>query len=117
MTGLQEGHHCYHGYLWFPVGYHVKTEGKMLYCFLTPSSSSFMYLSPNTKQFCDVLATRCGYRVVLPDWFRGKPATPDMLGDMSKLKDWLQQVGTIEIVSGKEKCKLPGQLLKATRVY
>lgn len=23
MTGLQEGHHCDHGYLWFPVGYCV----------------------------------------------------------------------------------------------
>ncbi|KAI8578831.1 hypothetical protein K450DRAFT_244741 [Umbelopsis ramanniana AG] len=52
----------------------------------------------NTKQFCDVLANHCGYRVVLPDWFRGKPATHDMLGDMSKLTAWLQQVGTIDII-------------------
>ncbi|CAM0139611.1 hypothetical protein VKS41_004568 [Umbelopsis sp. WA50703] len=55
-------------------------------------------LHPNTKQFCDVLANHCGYRVVMPDFFRGKPATPDMLGKMNELMAWIQKEGTIDVL-------------------
>ncbi|KAG2179991.1 hypothetical protein INT43_003778 [Umbelopsis isabellina] len=55
-------------------------------------------LHPNTKQFCDVLANNCGYQVVMPDFFRGKPATPDILGKRDELMAWLQKVGTIDVL-------------------
>lgn len=34
----------------------------------------------------------------MPDFFRGKPATPEMLGNRDVLLAWIGQVGTFEIV-------------------
>ncbi|ORY97566.1 Alpha/Beta hydrolase protein [Syncephalastrum racemosum] len=54
----------------------------------------------NTKQFCDVLANRCGYRVVMPDFFRGEPWSPAKMtpADMPSLMEWVGKVGTIDVV-------------------
>lgn len=57
--------------------------------------------SVNTKQFCDVLANHCGYRVVMPDFFRGEPWSPEKMTptDMPALMEWVGKVGTIDVVS------------------
>jgi len=54
---------------------------------------------PNTKQFCDQLA-KDGFLVVLPDFFRGSPWTPDNFPpkDMQELFDWIAKAGAWEIV-------------------
>ncbi|CAO3637435.1 unnamed protein product [Cunninghamella blakesleeana] len=55
-------------------------------------------LHPNAKQFADIVATR-GFKVVMPDFFRGKPCSPELLGDRPKLMEWIGKVGTIEIIT------------------
>ncbi|GAB5591086.1 hypothetical protein Unana1_05986 [Umbelopsis nana] len=55
-------------------------------------------LHPNTQQFCDVLATHCGYQVVMPDFFRGKPATVEMMADRQVILAWLGKFGTIDVI-------------------
>ncbi|KAI8146240.1 Alpha/Beta hydrolase protein [Fennellomyces sp. T-0311] len=52
----------------------------------------------NTKQFCDILAKNCGYKVAMPDFFHGKPWTPEQMGDMQALLAWIAKVGTIEVI-------------------
>ncbi|CDH49969.1 dienelactone hydrolase family protein [Lichtheimia corymbifera JMRC:FSU:9682] len=56
-------------------------------------------LHNNTKQFCDILAKECGYKVVMPDFFRGEPWTDEKMGDMQALIAWIGKVGSIEVVS------------------
>lgn len=56
------------------------------------------YHSNNTKQFCDILANKCGYKVVMPDFFRGDYWTPEKMGDMQALLAWIGKVGSIEVV-------------------
>lgn len=55
-------------------------------------------VSNNTKQFCDILAKECGYKVVMPDFFRGEPWTDEKMGDMQALIAWIGKVGSIEVV-------------------
>ncbi|KAI7857440.1 Alpha/Beta hydrolase protein [Circinella umbellata] len=52
----------------------------------------------NTKQFCDVLANNCGYKVVMPDFFRGEPYKPEWMGDMDRLMAWIQKVGSLKVI-------------------
>ncbi|KAG1057652.1 hypothetical protein G6F43_000508 [Rhizopus delemar] len=52
----------------------------------------------NTKQFCDILAKHCGWRVVMPDFFRGDDAHGKM-DSTDTLLAWLGKVGTIEIIA------------------
>ncbi|RCH91236.1 hypothetical protein CU098_006698 [Rhizopus stolonifer] len=52
----------------------------------------------NTKQFCDILAKQCGWRVVMPDFFRGDSAN-DRMGDMTAMLQWLKNIGDIEVIS------------------
>ncbi|CAO3642742.1 unnamed protein product [Mucor hiemalis] len=53
----------------------------------------------NTKQFCDILAKNCGWKVVMPDFFRGKPLVESDLGDIPKLLAWVDKNGTAEVVT------------------
>ncbi|CAM0137520.1 unnamed protein product [Umbelopsis sp. WA50703] len=55
--------------------------------------------SPNTKQFCDVLAKHCGYLVVMPDWLRGKTIPEELWGDHNGIKAWLDKIGTYELLA------------------
>ncbi|KAF7723846.1 hypothetical protein EC973_001571 [Apophysomyces ossiformis] len=57
-----------------------------------------MGLHNNTKQFCDVLAGQ-GYKVVMPDFFRGKPWDIKNIGDRKAVVAWLSRVGTIDKVA------------------
>lgn len=59
-----------------------------------------VYLSNNTKQFCDILAKHCGWRVVMPDFFRGDDAACFFQNgfDREGLMAWIGQKGTLEIV-------------------
>ncbi|KAI9491664.1 dienelactone hydrolase [Zychaea mexicana] len=52
----------------------------------------------NTKQFCDVLAKNCGYKVVMPDFFRGKPLVPEDMGDVDRVMAWIGKVGSMEVI-------------------
>lgn len=70
-----------------------------VHCVQTTDYSLVCFASTNTKQFCDVLAKQCGYLVVMPDWFRGKPITEEMLGNREEVMAWLGKVGTYEVVS------------------
>ncbi|KAI9311597.1 dienelactone hydrolase [Dichotomocladium elegans] len=53
-------------------------------------------LHNNTKQFCDILAQQGGYKVVMPDFFRGKPWTFEKSGDREAMLSWIHSVGTID---------------------
>lgn len=55
--------------------------------------------SPNTYQFCDILAKHCGWRVIMPDFLHGDYATAALMGDIPKLLKWIEKVGTTEVVS------------------
>ncbi|ORE08198.1 alpha/beta-hydrolase [Rhizopus microsporus var. microsporus] len=57
-------------------------------------------LKNNTKQFCDILAKQCGWRVVMPDFFRGEDAARffDNGFDREGLVAWIGQKGTIETI-------------------
>lgn len=57
--------------------------------------------SNNTKQFCDILAKHCGWRVVMPDFFYGDNAACYFENgfDREGLIAWIGQKGTLEIVS------------------
>lgn len=59
----------------------------------------FFFFSPNGFQFCDILAKNCGWKVILPDFFRGDYATHDMLGNMPVLMKWLDSHATLELVT------------------
>ncbi|KAI9278202.1 Alpha/Beta hydrolase protein [Phascolomyces articulosus] len=52
----------------------------------------------NTKQFCDILAKYCGYKVLLPDFFRGSSWDPSRMTpeDIPKLMAWIGEIGTIQ---------------------
>ncbi|KAI9018483.1 Alpha/Beta hydrolase protein [Phycomyces nitens] len=53
---------------------------------------------PNTKQFCDILANHCGYKVIMPDFFYGKPYKPEDMGDIPKLLSWIAKNGSFEVI-------------------
>ncbi|KAL0082472.1 dienelactone hydrolase [Phycomyces blakesleeanus] len=53
---------------------------------------------PNTKQFCDVLANFCGYKIIMPDLFYGKPYKYEDMGDVSKLLNWIGKLGSFEVI-------------------
>ncbi|GAA5811937.1 hypothetical protein MFLAVUS_005384 [Mucor flavus] len=53
----------------------------------------------NTKQFCDILAKNCGWRVVLPDFFRGDYYPPSELGDKERLMKWWATTASTEIIT------------------
>ncbi|KAG2227850.1 hypothetical protein INT45_002088 [Circinella minor] len=55
-------------------------------------------LHNNTKQFCDVLANNCGYKVVMPDFFRGEPYKHEWMGDVDRLMTWIHKVGSLEVI-------------------
>lgn len=59
-----------------------------------------VYFSNNTKQFCDILAKQCGWRVVMPDFFRGDDGGRFFQNgfDREGLMAWIGQRGTTEIV-------------------
>ncbi|KAI9276153.1 Alpha/Beta hydrolase protein [Sporodiniella umbellata] len=52
----------------------------------------------NTKQFCDILAQHCGWKVVMPDFFRGDDAN-DRMGDIPAMLEWLKKIGDIEVIT------------------
>ncbi|KAF7725570.1 hypothetical protein EC973_009525 [Apophysomyces ossiformis] len=51
----------------------------------------------NTKQFCDILANHGGYKVVLPDFFRGD-GWDFSRGGMPEIKAWLDDIGTFAVI-------------------
>ncbi|CEG70192.1 hypothetical protein RMATCC62417_06134 [Rhizopus microsporus] len=57
-------------------------------------------LHNNTKQFCDILAKQCGWRVVMPDFFRGDDGGRFFQNgfDREGLMAWIGQRGTTEII-------------------
>ncbi|OBZ84836.1 hypothetical protein A0J61_07106 [Choanephora cucurbitarum] len=55
-------------------------------------------LHPNTKQFCDILAKNCGWKVVMPDFLRGDYWSFER-GGMDALVAWIEKVGSIENVT------------------
>ncbi|KAI8332883.1 Alpha/Beta hydrolase protein [Chlamydoabsidia padenii] len=50
----------------------------------------------NTKQFADILAKHCGYKVVMPDFFRGESYDPALLGDLDFLVSWVKKHGSLK---------------------
>ncbi|KAI8881755.1 alpha/beta-hydrolase [Backusella circina FSU 941] len=54
----------------------------------------------NTKQFCDILAKNCGWRVVLPDFFRGNALTEEFFTTHSReeLIAWVTANGSLPVV-------------------
>ncbi|KAI8141602.1 dienelactone hydrolase family-domain-containing protein [Fennellomyces sp. T-0311] len=53
----------------------------------------------NTKQFCDVLAKVGGYKVIMPDFFRGDSWNEEKgFGDMQKLMAWIRKVGSFQVI-------------------
>ncbi|KAG0173532.1 hypothetical protein DFQ28_008198 [Apophysomyces sp. BC1034] len=55
-------------------------------------------LHKNTQQFCDVLAEHRGYKVLLPDFFRGD-AWNQSLGNTEAIVAWLGKVGTFDVIA------------------
>lgn len=55
--------------------------------------------SVNTKQFCDILANNCGWKVVLPDFFRGDYLVPSDLGNREKLFGYIDKFGSVEVIT------------------
>ncbi|KAI8063016.1 dienelactone hydrolase family-domain-containing protein [Thamnidium elegans] len=53
----------------------------------------------NTKQTCDILAKNCGWRVVLPDFFRGDYHIVHELGDKDKLTKWWASTASTEVIT------------------
>lgn len=56
--------------------------------------------SVNTQQFCDILAKNCGWKVVMPDFFRGQNVPKECVDNRSALIEWIGKVGSYDIVSG-----------------
>ncbi|KAG0163372.1 hypothetical protein DFQ28_003148 [Apophysomyces sp. BC1034] len=57
-----------------------------------------MGLHKNTQQFCDILANH-GYKVVMPDFFRGRPWNIKNIGNRKAVMTWLSKVGTFDLVA------------------
>jgi hypothetical protein len=57
------------------------------------------YYSVNTQQFCDILAKNCGWKVVMPDFFRGESIPKECMGNRPALIEWITKVGSYDIVS------------------
>lgn len=56
-------------------------------------------LHPNTKQTADILAS-CGFRVAMPDIFRGNPWPEEKMPyDVKELSAWLGKAGAEDIVT------------------
>ncbi|ORZ22631.1 Alpha/Beta hydrolase protein [Absidia repens] len=56
-------------------------------------------LHNNTKQFADILAKKCNYKVVMPDFFRGDACSVELLGDRDGLLAWIAKIGSLEIIA------------------
>jgi len=53
--------------------------------------------TPNIKQVSDKFAD-LGFYVVIPDFFHGKPVTPELRQDRDKMLEWIGRVGAWEVV-------------------
>jgi dienelactone hydrolase len=65
------------------------------------SRSDIFGMHANTLQGADVLATQCGYRIVVPDFFRGLQWDVENIPPREGrpvLDAWIQKVGSWEIV-------------------
>ncbi|KAI8332882.1 Alpha/Beta hydrolase protein [Chlamydoabsidia padenii] len=56
-------------------------------------------LHNNTKQFADILAKHCNYKVVMPDFFRGEVFDHTKLGDREVLLAWIGKYGSLNTVA------------------
>ncbi|KAI8088968.1 uncharacterized protein BX664DRAFT_331866 [Halteromyces radiatus] len=56
-------------------------------------------LHPNTKQFADLLAKYCKYKVVMPHFFKGHDCTMEILQDRPRLMEWIGKYGSIEVIT------------------
>jgi len=77
---------------------------------------------PNTKQFADILANTHGFRVVMPDFFRGEPWTAARMADdptRTKIREWIANTGAWEKASvdlAKVKAHLVASGIKAVGI-
>lgn len=54
--------------------------------------------SPNAFQFCDILANNCGWKVILPDYFRGDYCTKELQANRAELMKWIGAKASLEKV-------------------
>ncbi|PVV04642.1 hypothetical protein BB560_000850 [Smittium megazygosporum] len=88
-----------------PIGENI-TLSDSLECYVVGdknAKASIIYVydifakHPQAYQGCDILANS-GFRVIMPDFFRGEASTEEMLKDMSSLISWILKVGSYSML-------------------
>ncbi|PVU84957.1 hypothetical protein BB560_007204, partial [Smittium megazygosporum] len=88
-----------------PVGKKF-TLGSDLECYIVGdkhAKASIIYIydifakHPNAYQGCDILANS-GFRVIMPDWFRGDVVTMEMLQDKDRFTQFIQTKGNYAVM-------------------
>ncbi|ORX62544.1 hypothetical protein DM01DRAFT_1297210 [Hesseltinella vesiculosa] len=57
-------------------------------------------MTPQAQQFADRMASKCGFKVAVPDLLQNHPFDMSLVGRREELFAWIQRVGSLELMKG-----------------